>query len=191
MSFDESPDATKVGDFPAHDFFGDGSFYLLDTPGHAIGHLGGLARTTTNPDTFIFMGGDLCHHGGQIRPSPHQQIPADLSEPSFGVSTSHAGHLFEELLLFKTGSKAKPLFVPAAAQVVSEEDSSRTRLRAQKADAQENIWFIYAHDPSLAGVVDFFPLSANDWKVKKWRSKTMWSFLGDLDAAVDELAHRT
>lgn len=63
----------RIGEFPAYDYFGDGSFYLLDTPGHAIGHLCGLARTTTNPDTFILLGGDVCHYQGVMRPSP--QLP--------------------------------------------------------------------------------------------------------------------
>ncbi|KAK5055328.1 hypothetical protein LTR84_013078 [Exophiala bonariae] len=186
VDFNESARYTKVGDFPAHDFFGDGSFYLLDTPGHAIGHLGGLARTTTNPDTFIFMGGDLCHHSGQIRPSPHLHIPSNLKQSSFGVHKSHSGDLFEKLVLSKTGSTEKPLFTPAPAQVVNEEDANRTRARAQMADAQENVWFIYAHDPSLSHVVEFFPSSANDWKAKGWRPKTMWNFLEDLCAVVDE-----
>lgn len=184
ISFKDSSHAIKVGDFRAHDFFGDGSFYLLDTPGHAIGHMGGLARTTTNPDTFIFMGGDLCHHSGQIRPSRYLRIPAQVSDPSFGVQTTHAGRRFEELLLSRTGSTEVPFFVPAASQCVSEEDSSNTRRRAQDADAQENIWLIYAHDPSLSDVVDFFPSSANAWKEKNWRSKTMWSFLATFQDAV-------
>lgn len=47
-----------IGGFQAHDFFGDGSFYLLNVPGHAVGHMSGLARTTE--DTFVFMGGDIC-----------------------------------------------------------------------------------------------------------------------------------
>lgn len=51
----------KIGRFNAHDFFGDGSFYLLDTPGHTIGHICGLARTSSNPDTFVFFGGDASH----------------------------------------------------------------------------------------------------------------------------------
>jgi glyoxylase-like metal-dependent hydrolase (beta-lactamase superfamily II) len=51
----------SVGPFPrAHDFFGDGSFYLLDTPGHMPGHLAGLAQT--DPGEWVFMGGDCCHH---------------------------------------------------------------------------------------------------------------------------------
>lgn len=44
----------------AYDFFGDGTFYLIDTPGHMAGHLGGLAWT--GPDEWLFMGGDCCHH---------------------------------------------------------------------------------------------------------------------------------
>ncbi|KAI0694342.1 beta-lactamase-like protein, partial [Cytidiella melzeri] len=44
----------------AVDFFGDGSVYLVDTPGHCPGHISGLVRIA--PDTFVFLGGDLCHH---------------------------------------------------------------------------------------------------------------------------------
>lgn len=49
------------GPFPrAHDYFGDGSFFLVDAPGHMPGHLGAVARTA--PEEWIFMGGDCCHH---------------------------------------------------------------------------------------------------------------------------------
>ena len=48
-----------IGRFSAHDLFGDGSFYLLDSPGHCVGHICGLARVT--PTSFVFMGGDICH----------------------------------------------------------------------------------------------------------------------------------
>lgn len=43
----------------AHDFFGDGSFYIVDAPGHLAGHVIGLAQT--NPDEWVIMGGDCCH----------------------------------------------------------------------------------------------------------------------------------
>ncbi|KAI9682839.1 MAG: hypothetical protein M1820_010938, partial [Bogoriella megaspora] len=71
----------KIGDFQAFDFFGDGSFYLLDSPGHGVAHICGLARTT--PDTFIFMGGDICHFPGCFRPSPAHPLPhpIDLDVP--------------------------------------------------------------------------------------------------------------
>ncbi|KAL7939227.1 beta-lactamase-like protein [Trichoderma chlorosporum] len=82
IDFDKS--TFKIGGFPAVDFYGDGSFYLLETPGHAAGHLSGLARVTTSNtergrDTFIFFGGDVCHFCGMLRPS--QACP--LSKQSF------------------------------------------------------------------------------------------------------------
>jgi hypothetical protein len=57
----------KLGQYNAIDYFEDGSFYLLDIPGHAIGHIGGLARVSKDSggeeDSFVFMAGDTCHHG--------------------------------------------------------------------------------------------------------------------------------
>lgn len=176
-SFEEN-----VAEFPAHDFFGDGSFYLLDTPGHAIGHMSALARTTANPDTFIFMGGDLSHHGGQLRPSKHLLIPAQLSGPN---QYRYPGSSFERLLLSRMGSTETPFFLSTSPQVVDEKGLARTRARAQKADAQENIWLVCAHDPVISQVADFFPASANGWKEKGWRSQTLWSFLDDFQDAVD------
>ena len=44
-------------------YFGDGSLYVLNVPGHAIGHVSALVRTT--PDTAVFMGGDVCHFTGE------------------------------------------------------------------------------------------------------------------------------
>ncbi|KAK4443450.1 beta-lactamase-like protein [Podospora aff. communis PSN243] len=60
-----------IGGLRAHDYFGDGSFYLLDAPGHSLGHLNALARTTTDPDTFIFMAADSVHLGGDSKTVPY------------------------------------------------------------------------------------------------------------------------
>ncbi len=50
-----------LGQFPrAHDLFGDGSFFLIDMPGHMPGHLGAMALTAQ--DEWVLMGGDCCHH---------------------------------------------------------------------------------------------------------------------------------
>ena len=50
-----------VGPFSkAYDYFGDGSFYLLDAPGHMVGHQMSFARTGENE--WVIMGGDCCHH---------------------------------------------------------------------------------------------------------------------------------
>ncbi|KAI0633703.1 Metallo-hydrolase/oxidoreductase [Trametes polyzona] len=51
-----------LGPFPhALDFFGDGSVYLVEAPGHFPGHLNLLARTS--PDGgWIYLAGDSAHH---------------------------------------------------------------------------------------------------------------------------------
>ena len=78
IDFQQPGGGFKIGRFNAFDYFGDGSFYLLDTPGHTIGHICGLARTSTNPDTFIFIGGDASHHGGEFRPTQYLPIPKEI-----------------------------------------------------------------------------------------------------------------
>ncbi|KAI1676011.1 Metallo-beta-lactamase superprotein [Pyrenophora tritici-repentis] len=75
------PKGLKIGDFEAYDFYGDGSFFLLHSPGHAIGHMSALARTTADPPTFILLGGDIAHHCGEFRPSRYIPLP-DIITPS-------------------------------------------------------------------------------------------------------------
>lgn len=43
----------------AIDFFGDGSVYIIDAPGHLQGHVNLLARVS--PEKWIYLGGDCCH----------------------------------------------------------------------------------------------------------------------------------
>ncbi|RAH40080.1 uncharacterized protein BO95DRAFT_436999 [Aspergillus brunneoviolaceus CBS 621.78] len=45
----------EIGGLKALDYFGDGNLYLLSAPGHALGHLKALSRTTE--DTFIYLAG--------------------------------------------------------------------------------------------------------------------------------------
>ncbi|KIW28939.1 uncharacterized protein PV07_04791 [Cladophialophora immunda] len=49
-----------LGPFPAAlDFFGDGSLYVIDAPGHMEGHINVLARI--QPKQWVYLGGDACH----------------------------------------------------------------------------------------------------------------------------------
>lgn len=66
----------RLGQYDALDYFGDGSFYLLDCPGHTVAHMMGLARTT--PDSFVLMAADCCHHGGEFRPNQYQPLPDSI-----------------------------------------------------------------------------------------------------------------
>ncbi|KAI0650941.1 Metallo-hydrolase/oxidoreductase [Trametes meyenii] len=51
----------SIGPFPrAHDYFGDGSLYLVDAIGHLAGHVNVLARTNAT-GAWIYLGGDTAH----------------------------------------------------------------------------------------------------------------------------------
>ncbi len=197
----------RIGDFRAVDFFGDGSFYLLDTPGHAVGHLAGLARTTSNPDTFILMGGDLCHHGGEIRPSPYVPlVPLDPTKSGLvgGDSEDSTKSGLESGLVRGRGppcpgastystiqhsrgrTDSEPFFVPAMGLSIPE--TVETIRKAQKADANPNILFVYAHDTSVWQVADsLFPAKANNWLRAGWRDKMFWAFLADFEEAAKKI----
>ncbi|CAA7269984.1 unnamed protein product [Cyclocybe aegerita] len=52
---------TPIGPFPrAFDFYGDGSLYLVDSPGHLQGHLNVLARTSAD-GAWVYLAGDSAH----------------------------------------------------------------------------------------------------------------------------------
>lgn len=49
-----------IAGFPAAvDFFGDGSVYVIDSPGHLSGHMNLLARVAERK--WVYFGGDCCH----------------------------------------------------------------------------------------------------------------------------------
>lgn len=180
----------KIGRFNAFDYFGDGSFYLLDGPGHAIGHMCALARVTTSPDSFIFMGGDSCHHGGEFRPSPYLPFPETISPNplDFKSLTPCPGKLFEDL--FRDGDREKPFYTVARPEggngVAHDADEAEVTIgKVIEADAQEFILVVMAHDESLLGVVDFFPKYADDFAKKGWVQKGKWIFLKDFKHALN------
>ncbi|KAH7909072.1 beta-lactamase-like protein [Hygrophoropsis aurantiaca] len=52
---------TSIGPFPrAFDYFGDGSMYIIDAPGHLPGHVVVFARTSAD-GAWILLGGDAAH----------------------------------------------------------------------------------------------------------------------------------
>lgn len=58
-----SPDGwAPLGPFPrALDYYGDGSLYVVDAPGHLPGHINLLARTSGD-GAWIYLAGDSAHH---------------------------------------------------------------------------------------------------------------------------------
>jgi hypothetical protein len=192
ISFGPGPGspALKIGNFAAVDYFGDGSFYILDAPGHAVGHLCALARVTSEPASFIFMGGDACHHNGEFRPSPFQPLPSSVLPHPFTLSPQIPcpGELFEKLL---EGDRSRPFYKlkrnedGTAGMADDADEAERTIGKVQDCDAGENVLVVMAHDDSLLGIVEFFPKDANEFVEKGWVGRGRWAFLKDFREAVE------
>jgi hypothetical protein len=181
----------KIGQFRAHDYFGDGSFYLLDVPGHAIGHMCGLARTT--PTTFMLLGADACHFAGALRPSPYIPMPPTLDSVSNGLDPyfppvcpcsmfgdCHPGTTEEEK---RTTGYYTPSRLPGSAYV--DPDVALESIGGlTEFDASKDVFICLAHDPSLFEVLPLLnacPTNAlNDWQEKGYKETTKWRFLNEL-----------
>lgn len=195
----------EVAGFKAHDYFGDGSFYLLDAPGHAVGHMCGLARVTT--DSFVFLGADVAHHMGALRPSKHLPLPETIAPSPFGVledGSSCPGEVFAGLLKRddeEAGDAgddvmSRSVYRPSAAGHADLAEAERTARKVQALEGafvpvvgsgggDDNVLVLLAHDDSLHGVVPFFPHgTVDDFVEKGLVAKTRWRFLRDFAQAV-------
>jgi len=185
IDFEKEGQGLKIGKFNALDLYGDGSFYLLDTPGHTVGHISALARTTAEPPTFIFMGGDIAHHGGEFRPTPYLPLPEDINpHPIKGPMFSCPGEVF--VAIHPKKSRTERFNNPttlAGSWHFSPQEATRTIDKLTEFDAYEHIFPVIAHDNSLLDVIDFYPKPANDWLAKGWKQRSLWGFLRDFKLA--------
>ncbi|KAJ8096363.1 hypothetical protein AAF712_010643 [Marasmius tenuissimus] len=176
----------KMAGLAAIDYLGDGSLYLIDMPGHCLGHLVALARVKT--DSFILMGADTCHHIGQIRPTSHLHkaypCPGHILEATRkSVSAEYFGLPGESE--FDLRKRDKPLLtVPhPPSGYVDREQSIESQKALGLLDAHKDIFVVVAHDTTLMGVLTLFPETLNDWKEKKWKENTVWTFLEEDNSA--------
>ncbi|KAH6980635.1 beta-lactamase-like protein [Ilyonectria sp. MPI-CAGE-AT-0026] len=184
-------DGCAIGGFNAVDFFGDGSFYLLDTPGHSIGHMCGLART--DEQHFVFMGGDICHFPGSFRPTSRFPMPDPLPEdasldphftrpcPASVFTCCHPAG--------QEGGRLKPYYsVSRYEKTIYDNpglaDSSVERL--SNFDASPNVLVAIAHDPAIAAYIPTIDQpgrersSINNWKAQGLKERCHWDFLNEL-----------
>lgn len=190
-----------IGEFKALDYFGDGSFYLLDVPGHCVAHMNALARVSSNPDTFILMGADSYHHASQLRPSKGVPLPETVDLGNGPVSTEifrklHPSSHFKDTSAGSTYDKftkqsdftTTPFFTiqqqTDGSTIAHDLTSARESIiKLQAFDADERVFMAPAHDFSLRDVVEYFPDNTMDeWKQKGWKEKARWLFLKDLEA---------
>ncbi|KAK0500233.1 beta-lactamase-like protein [Armillaria luteobubalina] len=178
ISFEDSK--LRIADLAAVDYFGDGSFYILDTPGHHPGHISGLARVTST--TFILLGGDCCHHPGQLRPTAtlHARCPCPghvIDSTKSSVCPKQFSSSSDEE--FDLLSRTSPMLsVPSGVSVYADPETAITTIeKLLKLDAHPDVLFLIAHDSSVPGKIDEFPKSLNGWKDKGWKQELTWSFL--------------
>ncbi|UPK95545.1 hypothetical protein LCI18_006480 [Fusarium solani-melongenae] len=186
IDFDSHSGATKIGDIRAVDYFQDGSFYLLDSPGHTVGHMAALARTT--PSTFVLMGADTAHHCGSFRPSQYLPLPENISPSPFSNPSFLPGSICPGEVLVKVHPQQvrdKPFYQnlsEAPGRNVAEAEKSVGKVI--ELDARNDVFVVVAHDSTLLDVINFFPDKVNDWKENGWKEKGRWRFLKDFHAAV-------
>jgi glyoxylase-like metal-dependent hydrolase (beta-lactamase superfamily II) len=180
----------KIGNFPAHDYFGDGSFYLLDTPGHAIGHMCGLARTTST--TFVFLGGDICHFGGSFRPSTTNPLPDPIPDEHLDDHLPHPCpcSLFTEV--HPAGSSSSESKTTPFVEVTSfsgsayldRVEAARSIKELQRFDAHPDVLVCIAHDPTLIKVLPFLndqpEQDLKNWQQQGLKQKAQWGWLNEL-----------
>ncbi|OAA58263.1 Beta-lactamase-like protein [Cordyceps fumosorosea ARSEF 2679] len=189
----------QVGGLRAHDYFGDGSFYILDVPGHAVGHICGLARTT--PDTFILMGGDCSHFAGMIRPTEYVPIPDTIpagqldpyyppSCPCSAFTILHPAASADDAADTRPAppeTRCKPFYDVSRSPHGAYEFGDLAQESVDKVkilDAQENVFVCLAHDGALMAVLPLYNddvnATINGWKERGYKEKTRWGFLNEL-----------
>ncbi|KAK7025194.1 Metallo-beta-lactamase superfamily protein [Favolaschia claudopus] len=167
----------------AIDYFGDGSFYLLNTPGHLAGHITALARVT--PTSFIVLGGDTFHHVGEARPRPAFQknfpCPAHLlEEAKTSISTDYFWSPKSRDGAFDMLSRSQQLFAISDTPDSFYEEPVTAQISLDKLsafDADPDIFVVIAHDISLRDVLPYFPKYLNDWKKNGLKKQTVWNFV--------------
>lgn len=180
ISFENGSKTLLIGGFPAIDYFGDGSFFLLDAPGHTVGHIAALARVTTastssgecDKDTFVLIGGDICHYPGVFRPT--KSLPLDTEVQA----TLHACPVSLFLDVHPEKSHDRPYYNMPVEATVDKESADLSIQRLSAFDANADVMVIIGHDASLVDKLQFFPKTINAWKQEKLKNYR-WEFLRD------------
>ncbi|OHF01872.1 metallo-beta-lactamase superfamily protein [Colletotrichum orchidophilum] len=192
----------EIGGLKALDYFNDGSFYLLSAPGHAIGHINALARTTK--DSFMYFAGDSFHHSSVLRPHGGARLPEEVQLPGLCCAgrAFHAVHPVAgnsaalgpySKILGEAGSDANGIPFHALPEVpegqaglfLDLKEARETVLAIQRFDASPDVFVVASHDDSLVGVVEVYPEDASGWKAKGWKENGKWLFLKDFEKPIE------
>jgi glyoxylase-like metal-dependent hydrolase (beta-lactamase superfamily II) len=188
IELDFNASQLRVSGLRAIDWFEDGSFYLLEAPGHVKEHIMGLARTSE--DKFLLLAADSAHHCGEFRPNPLLPLPEFISPSPFGpprTVSSCPGSIFEPVhpSADSQGSfRTTPFFGPSPVMNEDPVASLATLGALQALDANPNVLVIPAHDSSLLDILEFYPgADLTGWEREDGQPSTKelgkWRFLKD------------
>ncbi|KAI0301673.1 beta-lactamase-like protein [Multifurca ochricompacta] len=152
IELDFNASLLKVSGLRAIDWFEDGSFYILEAPGHTSDHIMALAR-------------DAAHHAGEFRPNPLLPLPESILPSPFEAPRSviaYPGSIFEQIHPSSNshdgGSFRTTPFYELLPYVNSDPATGRATLEALKVlDASPDVLVIFTHDPSFRDVLEFYP----------------------------------
>jgi hypothetical protein len=140
-----------------------------------------LARTTTSPDTSIFLAGDSFHHPSELRPTKHVKLSKVLDLPDIRPRPCPC-QVFENLQPRRPLDK--PFVDPSESLSHNNQQALETIVKIQAFDADDSCFIVAAHDDSLYPIMECFPEEANSWKEKGWKEKGRWPYLNDFAEAV-------
>lgn len=143
----------------------------------------------TTPDTFIFLGGDVCHYPGAHQPSAYIPMPEAIPAET---------KLAERLPLpcpcslftacHPEPDPARSRTTPFDRVSTHPESWYMDAVEAQQSvdklvefDGDENVFVAIGHDPTLRDVCDLFPHGTlNDWKRRGRKGATHGGFVNEL-----------
>jgi len=135
----------------AWDFFGDGSFWLAQAPGHCPGHLVALSRVSTSPDTYVVLGADTCHSRSIYSPYP---------TPSSRCMCA----------LFPNPMGPEPAMVTMHSDL---DEAYHSIARLTRMEMEDNVLSVLAHETEFArelGVgIGQMKQGWEKWKVEGWK----------------------
>ncbi|KZT57141.1 hypothetical protein CALCODRAFT_517617 [Calocera cornea HHB12733] len=146
----------KVGSFDkGWDFFGDGSMWIMQAPGHCPGHQVALCRVSTSPDTYVLLSGDTCHSRYIYSPFPGPDLRSDVAcwvHPSHGPPGSEKGETTMHVDL---------------------EEAYRSIARLTRMEMEDNVICIVAHETEMARELDLgigqMKQGWDKWKENGWK----------------------
>jgi hypothetical protein len=175
----------QIAGLYAIDIFADGSFYILDAPGHTVAHVCALARTDASStdeegSEFVLLAADALHHSGELRPNRFSPLPQSVITQSKLASDVLARTQLKADVSQKDGRPlhVHPFYTPTAYNTAV---AQQTLEKLAALDARSDVLTLSAHEYlEEEDGIKFFPSRLNRWREGfQVRDRLFWRFLKD------------